>query len=98
MRGPFVILAIALIGCTSIGTHQRTTDVRPGPAKMPGDERTSKPSVGGVTGISGASRKRVKAKEAPATLVADDNSRCTVTDQRFKDTSVGDYEDCNWTG
>jgi hypothetical protein len=43
-----------------------------------------------------ASRKRVDAKEEPATLVAVDRTRCTVTDSRFRDTKVGDSVICDW--
>ena len=96
MRGAIVLVVMLTMGCTSIGIGQRTTDVRPGTAKMPGDERTTKQAPTAVVG-TGSSKKRVKAKEAPATLVADDNARCTVTDKRFRDTSVGDAVMCAWT-
>jgi hypothetical protein len=43
-----------------------------------------------------ASRKRVDAKEDPATLVAVDRTRCTVTEPRFRDTKVGDSVTCDW--
>jgi hypothetical protein len=42
------------------------------------------------------SRKRVDAKEEPSTLVAADRTRCTVTDERFRDTKVGDTAMCDW--
>lgn len=42
------------------------------------------------------SRKRVARKEEPATLIADDRSRCTVTAERFRDTKVGDNVICDW--
>jgi hypothetical protein len=96
MREAIVLVVMLSLGCTSIGTRQRTTDVHPGTAKMPGDERTTKQAPTAVVG-TGSSRKRVKAKEAPATLVADDNARCTVTEQRYRDTSVGDRVMCAWT-
>jgi hypothetical protein len=41
-------------------------------------------------------RKEVAAKEEPATLIAADRSRCTVTSDRFKNTSVGSKEICDW--
>jgi hypothetical protein len=43
-----------------------------------------------------ASRKRVDAKEEPATLVAADRTRCTVTEPRFRDIKVGDNVTCDW--
>ena len=96
MRRAIVLVVMLSVGCTSVWTRQRTTDVRPGTAKMPGDERTTKPPPNPAIG-TGTSRKRVKAKEEPATLLADDNARCTVTEQRFRDTSVGDWVTCAWT-
>ena len=42
------------------------------------------------------SRKRVDAKEEPATLVAADRTRCAVTDERFRDTKVGETVTCDW--
>ncbi|HMA23673.1 MAG TPA: hypothetical protein VKP00_06755 [Gemmatimonadaceae bacterium] len=42
------------------------------------------------------SRKRVAGKQEPATLIADDRSRCTVTAERFRDTKVGDNVICDW--
>jgi hypothetical protein len=96
MRRIVVIAVLLATGCTSVGARQRTPDVRPGTAKMPGDERTTKPGLAMPAGTT-ASRKRVKAKEEPATLVADDNARCTVNEKRFRETSVGDWAICNWT-
>jgi len=96
MRRIVLLVALLAVDCTSIRTRQSTTDVRPGTAKMPGDERTTKREPTNVPGTS-TSTKRVKAKEEPATLVADDNARCIVTEQRFRDTSVGDWVACAWT-
>jgi hypothetical protein len=41
-------------------------------------------------------RKVVHGKEAPATLLATDRSRCTVTEQRFKEVKEGDKVTCAW--
>jgi hypothetical protein len=96
MRRAIVLVVMLSMGCTSVFTRQRTTGVRPGTAKMPGDERTTKPAPAPSV-ATGTSTKRVKAKEEPATLVADDRARCVVTEQRFRDTSVGDLVACAWT-
>ena len=57
--------------------------------------------AGGTSHGSGSesfavSRKRVAAKEEPATLVADDGSRCRLTEGRFRKVREGDYVTCLW--
>jgi hypothetical protein len=42
------------------------------------------------------SEKRVGGKEEPATLIAEDGSRCTVTKRRFRTTQVGQFAVCAW--
>jgi hypothetical protein len=41
-------------------------------------------------------RKRLASKEAPATLVAVDRSRCAVPTDRFEKAKIGDHVWCNW--
>jgi len=96
MRPTLIAVAALLAGCAILPVRRTYPDPRPGTAKMPGDERTPSTQVRqAATAV--ASRKRVKAKEEPATLVSDDNTRCTVNEKRFKDTDVGDYALCSWT-
>ena len=40
--------------------------------------------------------KRVVAKDAPTTLIADDRSRCTVSERKFRDTEIGSDVLCDW--
>jgi hypothetical protein len=40
--------------------------------------------------------KTVQAKEEPATLVALDESTCTVTPARFQRVNIGDRVTCHW--
>lgn len=93
-----LILAVALlapIGCA----------VQPlGGARVPGT--TTLPTTGGgnppstpsaTNASSGVSRKRVNGKEEPATLIALDRTRCTVTDTRFRDIKIGDDVTCSWS-
>ena len=97
MRNRLVLVAALLAGCTVLPVRRTPVEPRPGTAKMPGDERTAaQPGIQQTPGMY-ATRKRVKAKEEPATLIADDNMRCTVNEKRFKDTTVGDYALCGWT-
>lgn len=94
----FVTL-VTLQACTQPG---RRTGTGPQGLPSPGELQApgSLPSVGTQT-PSGrttavASRKRVAEKEEPATLIANDKTRCTVTADRFKDTHVGDDVICDW--
>lgn len=41
-------------------------------------------------------RKRVSAKREASTLVADDATTCTVTENRYRETKVGDHVWCSW--
>jgi hypothetical protein len=54
-----------------------------------------RPAHGGSDAFQ-VSRKRVAAKEEPATLVAEDGSRCKVTTDRFKKVRERDYVTCLW--
>ena len=94
-----LVTAITLSACTQLG--RRTGS---GPLGLPSPSELqpagSLPSVGGQspTGqtTATASRKRVAEKEEPATLIANDKTRCTVTADRFKDTHLGDNAICDW--
>jgi hypothetical protein len=52
---------------------------------------------GGRPGQSGLSRKHVARKEPPTSLIAIDNTRCLVTEQKYRDTPVGADVMCYWT-
>ena len=93
------VAAVALSACTQAGKRTGT-----GPQGLPSPSEVqspgSLPSVGSQspTGRNTvlASRKRVAEKEEPATLIAIDKTRCTVTADRFKDIHVGDDAICDW--
>jgi len=89
----------ALSSCTQLGRQTGT-----GPRGLPSPSEVqapgSLPSIGtqapsGRT-TAAASRKRVAEKEEPATLIANDKTRCTVTANRFRDTHIGDDAICDW--
>jgi len=42
--------------------------------------------------------KLVAAKEEPTTLIADDRSRCIVTERKFRETAIGSDVLCDWRG
>ena len=94
--GAVVLIAATMsIACTSSSRGGvpggPTTDPRAGiPGTAVPGQRASASSQ------PNASRKRVDAKEEPATLVAFDRTRCTVAEQRFRDTNVGDSAMCDW--
>jgi hypothetical protein len=94
-----LVTAVTLSACTQLGRRTGT-----GPRGLPAPSEVqspgSLPSVGtqSPTGrtTAVASRKRVAEKEEPATLIASDRTRCTVTANRFKDTQIGDDVVCDW--
>jgi hypothetical protein len=43
-----------------------------------------------------AGRKKVVDKNPPVTLVAQDRSWCTVSENKFHDVAVGDQVTCSW--
>lgn len=55
------------------------------------------PFFGGRPGQSGLARKVVQRKEPPRSLVASDNTRCLVDDQKYRDTVIGTSVTCYWT-
>ena len=40
--------------------------------------------------------KRVAGKEPPTTLIAEDGTKCVVTENRYRETNVGDEAWCVW--
>ena len=54
-------------------------------------------AAGTGTGLAdGLSLKQVAGKEEPATLIAEDRSRCTVPASRFRNTEIGSRAICDW--
>jgi hypothetical protein len=93
VRPLMLVLATASLACATSGKSGM------GPAADPTRAAVSGNVVGqraSASSTANASRKRVDAKEEPATLVAPDRTRCTVTEQRYRDTKVGDNATCDW--
>jgi hypothetical protein len=93
------LLVLTLLGACTLwngNAQTRRPGDRPGLAKLPGDERTP-PKMTGEMAEPTVTRKRVKSKEEPVTLIADDNMRCVVNEKRFKNTGVGSWTYCPWT-
>ena len=81
-------LLLLLAGCglpfvEKTGPQKPQVGDREPPGTMPGLE-------------AGLASKVVNAKEAPATLIAADQSSCTVSERRFRDIIVGTRALCNW--
>ena len=89
-------LALMVAACTrtsrGAGVGAARGSGTPGPAALPAP--AGQPAT--ATSNPNMSRKRVAGKQEPATLIADDRSRCTVTAERFRDTKVGDDVICDW--
>jgi hypothetical protein len=72
------------------------------PVTLPGKERDPRalpgaPDNRAVTAENAqVSMKWVTSKEAPTTLIADDGTRCTVSEKQFNDTRIGDSALCVW--
>lgn len=72
------------------------------PLTMPGQDRDPRALPGSAddratrADDAQVSLKRVTAKEAPATLIADDGSRCTVSEKRYEETRIGHNALCVW--
>ena len=94
-----IVTAVTFSACSRSGRPTGT-----GPMGLPSPSELqpagSLPSIGtqSPTGRAAAtaSRKKVAEKEEPATLIANDRTRCTVTADRFKNTRVGDDAICDW--
>ena len=85
-----LFLAVAVLAPIGCAVQPLGGSRAPG-AALPTGGGGSTPSVS-----SGVSRKRVNGKEEPATLIALDRTRCTVTDTRFRDIKIGDDVICSW--
>jgi hypothetical protein len=62
------------------------------PREFPG----SSGEIGARATEGGVSAKRVTGKEPPTTLIAEDGTRCTVTEKRYDETRIGDQTLCAW--
>jgi hypothetical protein len=95
---PRIAPALLLVAAACLPHNsRRTRPVGPGMGGEP-----SLPDPRGPAGrlidtlTSGAARKEVAGKEEPATLIAVDRTRCTVTPDRFRDVRTGEFVWCVW--
>lgn len=93
IRTRVVLVALALItggaGCAP-----------PRPLGIPGRDGGPRQGGGSNTGRTPrdirADAKRVAGKQPPTTLIAQDGTRCVVTEERYRETNVGDEAWCVW--
>jgi hypothetical protein len=90
-----VVCALAaellLVGCRPrpLALPGREDDPRELPGREPNDTRA------GVQD-NVVTVKTVAGKEPPATLIAEDRSRCAVSERRYRETTVGERLLCAW--
>ena len=87
----FAVLLLLLAGCVRAFV--------PGEGVYGGDRldpRRDRDGVREPAKNAAVARKVVHGKESPATLVAPDGTRCTVTEKRFRDVREGDKVTCAW--
>jgi len=91
MRGTLLVVALLVTACMPHVTKQS-----PPIGERPGDGGRELP-----TGLraprSEATSKKVSAKEEPNILVAADRSRCSVSEQKYRETSLGESVFCAWS-
>ncbi len=72
----------------------------PQPMAIPGRDGGPRQTGGSKTGRTPRDlrmdAKRVAGKERPATLIAEDGMKCVVTEDRYRETKVGDEAWCVW--
>ena len=88
-----VLAALALTGGAACRPN------RPALGEIPGSERTRDTLTIPARRSASAREtveKKVDAKRAPRTLVATDNSWCTVDEEQFAQTKIGDLVTCAW--
>ena len=86
---PLLVLTTIGVACMK----QRNPVIDPASAAVSGKVAGQRP---GANTDASLSRKRVDSKVDPATLVALDGSRCTVTESRYRDIKAGDNVSCDW--
>src|SRR5262245_37236610 len=104
----YAFAAAALAACNIYrvpgvsGPPGRPQPTGPSPVDGPGFPSPGAPTPQGTgQGRSVEDRmrtKRVAAKEEPTTLIADDRSRCVVTERKFRETAIGSDVLCDWRG
>jgi hypothetical protein len=88
----FVVFLAALSACGVV----RSTPVSSTPTDRPFPQPAARPGTSTVQAAR-ETKKRVTAKEEPATLVATDRTQCVVDVDDFMRIRVGDEAACLWS-
>ncbi|HET7188531.1 MAG TPA: hypothetical protein VFI52_10265 [Gemmatimonadaceae bacterium] len=91
---------VALVATLTLLATPACRPNKPSLGELPGSARTRDSLMGLPPRRTATARetveKRVDAKRAMNTLVAGDNSWCTVSDEQFAQTRIGDSVRCAW--
>jgi hypothetical protein len=63
--------------------------------KTPGDDRQT-PAANVSRAASNLAKKKVDAKQDPNVLIAVDATRCTVSEKKYREVSLGEAVSCLW--
>lgn len=92
----FVIFAALLAVSACIGWMPGQRTGNPKPIGIPGGDGRAVPGQTVQSRVGGVSRKVVRGKRAPVTLIADDKTECIVPESKWKETSIGEKVTCEW--
>jgi hypothetical protein len=95
MRAVRVIAALLLVAVSACG-FVRSTPVTSTPTDRPFPQPAGRPGTSTVQGAR-ETKKRVSAKDEPATLIATDRTQCVVDVDDFTRIRVGDEVACLWS-
>lgn len=90
------LTAVALLVTTSACGVVRSTPVSTVPTDRPFPTPAGRPGTSSVN-TARETKKRVAAKDEPATLIAADRTQCTVDMNDFNRIRVGDEVACLWS-
>lgn len=70
----------------------------PMPRHVPGstDVGGIQPAAAATQGSTAVSRKQLAGKESPSTLIAQDQTRCSVPASKYRDAAIGENVWCDW--
>lgn len=92
LKSARIFLVMVLAGCVSLPWQEKLPKT-PKDRQLPGTAR-SQPA--GEVSTPAVTQRTVAAKDEPATLVATDRSKCTVSADKFRETVVGEKVWCLW--
>ena len=89
---PAVILLMLVVGAGACGRPQSLAI----PGRDGGPRQTGASKTGRMPHNVRMDAKRVAGKEPPTSLIAEDGTKCVVTEDRYRETKVGEEAWCVW--